>query len=224
MADYVDVTYNERARPKTDYPSRLVKYLFDRYEMRPGMTLLETGCGRGEFLRNFSGLGLKVSGADISPEAPRHSPGLEIAVCDVEKGQLPYPDASFDIVYSKSFIEHLREPGKYFAEALRVLRPGGKMLTLVPDWEANYKTYFDDYTHRTPFSKPALEDIYKIHDFEEVDVFKFRQLPVVWKYPVLNYFCAAISPFIPVRTSSKFLRWSRELMLVGCGTKPAAGR
>lgn len=221
MADYVDVTYNEQDRPRTDYPEKLVKHLFDRFGMRPGMTLLETGCGRGEFLGNFARLGLKARGADLSPEAAKHGRGLEISVCDVSREPLPYHDNSFDILYSKSFIEHLREPERYFREAWRVLKPGGALLTLVPDWESQYKTFFDDYTHRTPFTKPALEDIYKLHDFSEVRVFKFRQLPAVWACPALNYFCSAISPFIPVRTQNKFLRWSRELMLLGYGIKPS---
>jgi len=219
MADYVELTYNESDRPRTDYPERLARHLFDRFSMRPGMTLLETGCGRGEFLGNFARLGLKVSGADLCAGAARLSPGLEISSCDVSKERLPYADNSFDILYSKSFIEHLREPERYFAEAQRVLKPGGRLVTLVPDWESQYKTYFDDYTHRTPFSQPSLADIYRLHDFAEVEVCKFRQLPVVWKYPALNYFCAAISPFIPVRTTHKFLRWSRELMLLGSGVK-----
>jgi hypothetical protein len=82
------------------------------------------------------------------------------------------------------------------------------------------KTYFDDFTHRTPFTKVALNDIFQITDFTEIQVFKFRQLPIVWKYPFLNIFCEFISPFIPVRTKNKFLRWSRELMLIGYCIKP----
>ena len=65
----------------------------------------------------------------------------------------------------------------------------------------------------------ALEDAYNMYGFKGVEVFKFRQLPIVWKFPILNYFCAFISPFIPVRTKIKFFRWSRELMLVGVGVK-----
>ena len=93
------------------------------------------------------------------------------------------------------------------------------LLTLVPDWESNYKIYFDDFTHRTPFTQMALTDAYKMYGFKEVRAFKFRQLPIVWKYPIINYFCAIITPFISVRTKNKFFRWSRELMLVGVGVK-----
>jgi hypothetical protein len=57
-------------------------------------------------------------------------------------------------------------------------------------------------------------------DFNKIKVYKFRQLPVVWRYPVINLFCAFISPFIPVRTQNKFLKWSRELMLIGYAVKP----
>ena len=124
------------------------------------------------------------------------------------------------MLYSKSFIEHLYYPERYLSEALRVLKPGGKLITLVPDWESNYKTYFDDFTHRTPFTQASLTDAYKMYGFSEVTVYKFRQLPIVWKYPMLNYVSSAIAPFVPIRATNKFLRWSRELMLVGYGTKP----
>jgi hypothetical protein len=56
-------------------------------------------------------------------------------------------------------------------------------------------------------------------DYENIRVVKFRQLPIVWKLPILNTLCAFISPFIPVRSTNKFLRWSKELMLIGYGKK-----
>jgi SAM-dependent methyltransferase len=117
-------------------------------------------------------------------------------------------------------MEHLRQPDKYLSEVFRILKPGGKVLCLIPDWESNYKIYFDDFTHVTPFTKISLRDILLMSDFNDVNVVKFRQLPIVWRYPFLNIFCAMISPLIPVRTQTKFFRWSRELMLIGSATKP----
>lgn len=223
MADYLSVVYGEGVRPYTEYPAKLITYLFNRFNMRPGMKILEPGCGRGEFLRVFKDLGMEAEGLDRSEESREllGEDSIKLAVCDVEADTgLPFPDNSFDVIYNKSFMEHLSYPDIFLNEAFRVLKPGGMVLCLIPDWESNYKTYFDDFTHRTPFTKPSLEDIYKICDFENISVFKFRQLPIVWKFPILNYFCAAISPFIPVRVENKFLRWSRELMLVGCAYKP----
>ena len=217
--NYLSVVYDEKSHPYNNYPNKLCTYLFQYFGLKKGMKMLEPGCGRGEFLNNFKEMGLDVVGVDISPEATTYDNGLEVKLCDVENELLPFEDNTFDVIYSKSFIEHLYYPERYLIEAYRVLKPNGVLLTLVPDWESNYKTYFDDFTHRAPFTKISLIDAYKMYGFKEVDVFKFRQLPIVWKYPVLNYFCAAISPFIPVRTKNKFFRLSRELMLVGVGVK-----
>lgn len=219
MKNYLSVVYDEKSHPYNEYPMKLCTHLFNLFELKKGMKLLEPGCGRGDFLSNFKKLDLDVEGVDISSESLNFDNDLKIKLCDIEKEKLPFSNDTFDVVFSKSFIEHLSKPEKYLEEAFRVLKPGGILLTLVPDWESNYKKYFDDFTHKSPFTKIALEDAYKMFGFSDINVFKFRQLPIVWKYPILNFFCAAISPLIPVRVENKFFRWSRELMLVGSGVK-----
>lgn len=220
MNDYIKVVYDSEKRPYTGYPYQLAEYLFKRFDLQKGDKLLEPGCGRGEFLKSFKELGLDVYGIDLYESAIEFQPEIPIKISDLEKDGFPYPDNYFDVVYSKSLLEHLYEPDKYFCEAYRVLKPGGKLITLVPDWESNYKIYFDDYTHRSPFTVVSLEDIYSLTGFESGSAYKFRQLPVVWKHSYLNIICRIISPFVPVRSKNKFLRWSRELMLVGYGQKP----
>ncbi len=222
MTDYLKIVYSEKNRPFTEYPSKLVKYLFDRFNLKPQMKILEPGCGRGEFLKAFKDLGLDATGIDISDSSKDffQKEQMELIISDIEdEKSLPFPNESFDVIYNKSFLEHLYKPDLFLKEAYRVLKPNGKIICLVPDWESNYKIYFDDFTHRTPFTRPSLEDILKMTKFEDVNVQKFRQLPIVWKYPVINFLCFAISPFIPVRVNNKFLRWSRELMLLGTATK-----
>ena len=214
VSGYLSVVYDEGSHPYTEYPKQLCQYLFQSFGLEQGMKMLEPGCGRGEFLGNFQDLGLDVYGVDISHEAKEFTTRFSVNVCDVENEKLPFEDNTFDVLYSKSFIEHLHNPERYLAEAYRVLKPGGKLITLVPDWEANYKIYFDDFTHRTPFTQTSLIDAYKIFGYLEVTVFKFRQLPVVWKHPSINYLCAVISPFVPVRTKIKFLRWSRRFKVI----------
>lgn len=197
MKDYLETVYNDTVRPRTTYPEKLVAHLIQLAGLKPGMSLLEVGCGRCEFLKGFAAHGLTVTGVDISPKSPEFAQEIHIIGANVEEDGLPVADNSFDVVYSKSFIEHLVHPTRYFAEALRVLKPGGILLTLVPDWESCYKIYFDDFTHRTPFTRTTLEDIYHFADFTEVSVRRFRQLPITWKYPWMNAVCAALSPFYP---------------------------
>ncbi len=217
--NYLTVVYNEKSHPYTEYPMKLCAYLFEAFNFKKGMKMLEPGCGRGEFLSNFQKLGLEVTGIDISEEAKEFPHSFEVKICDVENEKLPFEENSFDIIYSKSFIEHLYYPERYLTEAYRVLKPGGILLTLVPDWESAYKTYFDDFTHRTPFTIVSLHDAYKMYGFKKVNVFKFRQLPILWRFPILNYVSIVIAPFVPVRTKVKFLKWSREVMLIGKGIK-----
>jgi SAM-dependent methyltransferase len=222
MSDYLKVVYSKDIRPYTKYPKKLIHYLFSTFKMKEGMSILELGCGCGDHLRLFNDLGLNTYGTDLSPESLLFAKDLNISICDLELGKLPYPDNHFDIVYSKSLLEHIRDPGKFLKEVYRVLKPEGLILSLTPDWESQYKKFYDDYTHVSPFTIVSLKNIKLVAGFDNVEVYKFRQLPMTWKYPVLNNFCALISPFIPVRTTIPFLRWSRELMLVGSARKPKA--
>lgn len=216
--DYLSTVYGN-AKPRTSYPDKLARYLCERYSIAPSMNLLEVGCGRCEFLYGFAKQGVNVTGVDLSPFAKQSAPDLDIHLADISKEALPFDDESFDVVYSKSFIEHLENPETYFSQVYRVLGNGGGCLTLVPDWESCYKTYFDDHTHKTPFTRISLQTIYEMAGFRDIQICLLRQLPVLWKYPMLEYVSKCIAPFVPVRTKNTFLRWSRELMIMGIGYK-----
>ena len=219
--DYISVVYNEKDRPFTGYPDLLAKYLTSRYHLKKDYHLLEVGCGRGEFLRGFIRQGLNGYGTDQSDAATRLCPEAEIKVANMEEG-LPYDDNFFDVVYSKSVIEHFYCPEKVISEIFRVLKPKGQVITLTPDWTHVYKTFYEDYTHRTPFTMTSLRDILLIHGFEQVQVEEFLQLPVVWKLPWVKLLSSMVASFAPqsfVR-KFKFLRFSKEVMLLSSAIKP----
>ncbi|OGX23565.1 MAG: hypothetical protein A2Y03_05060 [Omnitrophica WOR_2 bacterium GWF2_38_59] len=220
--DYVAVTYNEKDRPFTQYPEKLSSYLFSRYNLKKGSKLLDLGCGRGEFLKGFIQCGLEGCGVDQSVISKSVCPEAEIVQSDLENKPLPYENNAFDIVFSKSVIEHFYYPEKLVKEIYRVVRPGGLIITMVPEWKSVYKIFYDDYTHRTPFTINSLREILFMHNFEDINVERFMQLPFLWSSPWLKPFCSIVAMTAPcvLKPYSKLVRFSKEIMLLSTAVKP----
>jgi SAM-dependent methyltransferase len=220
--DYVAVTYNQKDRPFTQYPDKLALYLSLRFKLPGRSKILDVGCGRGEFLKGFIMCGLDGYGVDQSDMGNTICPEGKIIQSNLENEPLPYNDNYFDIVFSKSVLEHFYYPERLVAEMYRVVRPGGLVITMVPDWESVYNIFFDDYTHRRPFTAKSLRDILLINGFNDVRVEKFRQLPFLWSCPWLKPFCSVVATMSPrfLRPYSKLIRFSQELMLLSAAVKP----
>ena len=83
--------------------------------------------------------------------------------------------------------------------------------------------YFEDYSHRTPFMLVSLRDIQIIHGFEDVQVEFFRQLPLVWGVGnVMTLMAELTRIFAPtfLKKHSKWIRFSKEIMLLASARKP----
>lgn len=221
--DYVDIVYNEKDRPLTTYPDKLARYLTNRFHIESGQKLLDVGCGRGEFLRGFIKCGIKGYGVDRSRAAEKYCPEAELQNADLESERFPYKENYFDVIYSKSLIEHFHYPENIVQEMFRVLKPGGLAITLCPDWKFNYRNFFEDYTHRTAFMKNSLCDIQRIHGFENVRVEYFRQLPVLWGSFRWLIPAAELTRLLApsyLKPYSKWVRFSKEIMLLSTAIKP----
>ena len=113
-------------------------------ELRAGMCALDVGCGPGSITR---GLAERVApgqvvGVDLSPEtletARRDAAARGLANLRYEEGSvyaLPFPDATFDVVYAHQVLQHLSERAAAVREMLRVLRPRGWLAIRDVDWE-----------------------------------------------------------------------------------------
>lgn len=224
--NYLDVVYNEIDKPYTPYPKKLATHLSNKHNIKKNNSLLELGCGRGEFLKGFSDLGINCYGVDLSDFAKKVCPSANVSIVDMTVNKLPFEDNFFDFIYSKSFIEHFYYPEKIFEESYRVLKPGGKLITLTPDWETIYKIFYEDFTHRTPFTINSLKDIHLIHGFKKVKVERFRQLPITWKTNsfLRNFFimiAEATRLLLPtlLKKNSKWVKFSKEIMLISTAEK-----
>lgn len=218
---YLGVVYDEQVRPATGYPGELCRHLARRFALPAGARLLDVGCGRGEFARGFADLGLAVEGLDRERCESRWLRGLTVGCADLGTAPFPYPDGRFDVVFSKSVIEHFERPGRFLAECRRVLRPGGRLIVLTPDWQTQMPIFYDDITHCRPFTVEAMHDALRMHGFAEVGAELFYQLPVVWRWPALKAVSWLLRRVVPVtaKPRNKFVRWSIELMILGTGVR-----
>jgi ubiquinone/menaquinone biosynthesis C-methylase UbiE len=93
-----------------------------------------------------------------------------------------FEDASFDVVFASNLLEHLHRPdaSRLLTEARRVLRPGGRLILLQPNFRLNPGRYFDDYTHVSIFTDQSLADYLVAEGFTVERVFP-RFLPLTLK-------------------------------------------
>src|SRR5262249_3170620 len=94
-----------------------------------GDRVLEIGCGTGCDLLQFALNGAHATGVDVTEEhvrlaRERVQGKAELVRADAR--ELPFPNASFDYVYSHGVIHHSDEPERIAREIRRVLRPGGR--------------------------------------------------------------------------------------------------
>jgi SAM-dependent methyltransferase len=98
--------------------------------------LLDFGCGCGRVARHWAGLAVQTHGCDLDPAlvgwCRRRLPHGRFVANDV-RPPLPYPGATFDLVYALSVFTHLPEALQrpWMEELRRVLRPGGHLILSV---------------------------------------------------------------------------------------------
>jgi tocopherol O-methyltransferase len=116
----------------TEAVDGLVRLVEERLRLRPGHTVCDIGCGYGATgaalaaRHDVSVLGLTISTAQERVARSRASPGFTCLRRDWLDNALP--DGSFDRAYAIESSEHMVDKDRFFAEAARVLRPGGRLV------------------------------------------------------------------------------------------------
>lgn len=93
-----------------------------------GKRILEVGCGTGLILERVRGFAAQAVGLDLSAGMLARARDRGLPVVQGSATALPYPDASFDVVYSFKVLAHVADIRTALAEMARITRPGGYVL------------------------------------------------------------------------------------------------
>jgi ubiquinone/menaquinone biosynthesis C-methylase UbiE len=142
--------------------------------------VIDLGAGYGDFSRSIRAR--RRVAFDANPALPT----MVAAPVEPEVGDVTdlsrFADASFDAAFASNLLEHLtwEQLGTTIAEVRRVLKAGGRVVLVQPNFRLRPKEYFDDYTHRTIFTDRSLADFLEASGFE-VEHVEPRFLPLTMK-------------------------------------------
>lgn len=111
-----------------------------------GKEVLEIGLGQGADAEQIARMGGKFSGVDLTDEAVKRTK-MRFSLRNLTYGRiekasaldLPFADASFDIVYSHGVLHHIPEIKRAQREIARVLKPDGRLIAMLyAKWSLNY--------------------------------------------------------------------------------------
>jgi SAM-dependent methyltransferase len=135
---------------------------------RGSQTIVDLGAGYCDFINNVSVQ--KRYAIDISPELPKYAGEGVIQINRAGWDLSEISDSSVDVVHASNFLEHFddEEIKKIFKETKRMLKPGGKLILMQPNYRLCAKHYFDDPTHKKVFDDSSLESLLLAHDFKVI--------------------------------------------------------
>jgi SAM-dependent methyltransferase len=134
----------------------LERRLIAELHLRPGMRVLDAGCGPGTQTLALARAveGTTVIGVDSShlmiDEAVGRAEGggLDVSFEVADVARLPFPDEAFGAVLAQTVFEHVADPAAVAAELIRVTRPGGRVGALSIDTASAVIDHPDAWTTR----------------------------------------------------------------------------
>ena len=212
QSSYLDIVYEDLDLKPGDYAHQLVDYLVNSWlggpsldsDGTPTKSLLDVGAGKGAQAAVFSRY-FNITTLDRHGDARQTFESLNInarvVVAEIGNQAFPLPDNSFDVVFTKSVIEHVENWEQFLTEINRVLKPGGSVIVMTPDWSSQKVNFYDDPTHIRPYTKRALDRVLRMTGFDDIQIEDIYQLPFTWRMPFLK-----IIPWL-VRKLPDSMKW-----------------
>jgi SAM-dependent methyltransferase len=157
---------NVRIRHSKALVSLLSRYLPDNAK------ILEVGPGHGHFLRAAAAAGMLPDAIEPSDDFRSRLVDSGIDISTEEVPPIRRPDNSYDLINACMVLENLptsREAGEFACEAHRVLRPGGIISLIFPDYMTWGRFFFDEhYTHSFITTEERVRHLLSCQGFEVI--------------------------------------------------------
>ncbi len=179
MQDYYEDLW-QQLPAELELPDLPLRRAFLTENLRPRESVLDLGCGTGEFTAIAAESGARPVGIEIAraavARAREEHPGLDFRLAPLE-GPLPLPDNSFELVWASEVIEHVADTARWLSEVRRVLAPSGRLLLTTPSHGRlrvamrgveRFSEPLGDHLHL--YTNGSLRSLLRGFGFTEVDV------------------------------------------------------
>ena len=142
--------------------------------------VLELGAGWCDFANNVRAG--RVVAMDLDRTVERAAAPHVTSVVGDCRDLSRFADAEFDVVFASNLLEHLdrADATRLLGGARRVLRAGGRLILLQPNFRLNPRRYFDDFTHVAIYTDRSLAD-YLVSQGWTIEAVHARFLPLTLK-------------------------------------------
>lgn len=150
-----------------------LKYVMDHYfQGRSDLRVVDCGAWNGWFLSyDVPEIAQRIAlDFDAYYAADLQAQGMGFVLSDMEEGHFPLAENSIDLVAMTSTLEHLSCPEKIATNIRRVLKPGGITFITVPDIRKYKWKFWNDITHKRPFTDASLQFLFESHGMETLEL------------------------------------------------------
>ncbi len=170
MSDNLPEIYRLRFKGAEAYRLALWQLLISDFFgqfLKATEAVLDLGCGYGEFINSIKAK--ERIAMDLNPHSERAlKPGVKLLLQDAST-PWPLPANYLDLIFTSNFFEHLPDKGslsRTLSEALRCLKPGGRLVAMGPNIKYLPGQYWDFWDHYLPLTELSLSEGLRVTGFE----------------------------------------------------------
>ncbi len=211
--------YRQRFAQTSAYRNRVWQILtgsfFNRW-ISPGSSVLDLGCGWGEFINNIAAR--EKFAMDMNPDAAgRLASGITFFQQDCS-AEWPLPENSLDTVFTSNFFEHLPDKQclkRTLRQVLRCLKPGGRLIAMGPNIKYLAGHYWDFFDHHTVLTEASLAEVLEMEGYVVE-----RMTPRFLPYRMVNEFQYPLF-VLRIYLALPWLWWVKGRQFLVIASKPA---